>query len=215
MIARFGVRGAVVLCVLCLTAMCTNAIAQSALQSGVPAQFSLPAQNYVSNYYVDVDASAKQLTINLAGSAGADVDLFVRYGSPFPASPQQISEDTLNRYSHYHSFSSASTESVSVLPSSRVPLVAGRWYVAVINASGVASAATLTATTYNSAQSAGFNIDFSSASTDTTGGRPGVGKWRGKCAALVGSRCGQLRRQPGQRPARVAELPPTPAPITS
>ena len=126
--------GFLAFCTIFLLGAAASATAQTALTPGTPQQFSLPAQNYVSNYYVDIDASAKQLTISLSGSGGADVDLFVRFGTPFPASPVLVSEDTLSRYSHYHSFSSGSAESVIVLPSSRVPLGAGRWYIAVINA---------------------------------------------------------------------------------
>ena len=61
-----------------------TAFAQSALQSGAPVQINLPAQNFVSNYFIDVDANAKQLTFNVSTGSGADLDLFVRYGTPFP-----------------------------------------------------------------------------------------------------------------------------------
>jgi len=109
---------------LLLLAATPAAVAQSALPNGTPVQFSLPSQNYVSNFYIDVDASAKQLTVTVSSAAGADVDLFVRYGTPFPTagsanyptSPQVVSEDTLNRWSHYHSYSSAASESIIVLP---------------------------------------------------------------------------------------------------
>ena len=154
-----------------------SAAAQSALQSGVPVQINLPAQYLASNYYVDVDANARQLTFTVSSAAGADIDLFVRYGTPFPTagdanyptSPQLIGEDTLVRWSQFHSFSSASSESISVLPSSRIPLKAGRWYIAVINAdSATASPNTmLTATTYASPQVASIAIDFNTASADT------------------------------------------------
>ncbi|HSE11674.1 MAG TPA: hypothetical protein VLB69_03475, partial [Rudaea sp.] len=144
----------------------TGAMAQSALQPGASVQFSLPAQNYVSNYYVDTDSSARQLSISLSATGGADVDLFVRFGTPFPTSPVLVSEDTLSRYSHYHSFSGGSAESVIVLPSSHVPLVAGRWYIAVINTQSVGTTATLTALTFATPQVATIGIDFSSASTN-------------------------------------------------
>lgn len=153
-----------------------TAFAQSALQSGAPVQINLPAQNFVSNYFIDVDANAKQLTFNVSTGSGADLDLFVRYGTPFPTagdanfptSPQLISEDTLVRWSQFHSFSSASSESISVLPSSRVPLKAGRWYVAVINSdpAKTSPATTLTATAYASPQVAAIAIDFNSPSSD-------------------------------------------------
>jgi hypothetical protein len=162
-------------CAFVLTAVAAPAFAQSALQNGTPVQFNLPGQNYVSNYYIDVDAGAKQLRIAASGTNGAsaDVDLFVRYGTPFPlagsaafpTSPQLVSEDTLARWSQYHSISSESSETINVLPGGRVPLTAGRWYVAVINANSGASTVTLTATTFAAPQSAPINIDFSSAGT--------------------------------------------------
>jgi hypothetical protein len=53
------------------------ALADTALQSAVPAALSLPANNLVLNAYLDVDASAKRLSVNVAGSGG-DLDLLVR-----------------------------------------------------------------------------------------------------------------------------------------
>ena len=151
------------------------ATAQSPLQNATPLSFSLPAQNYASNYYIDVDATAEQLTITLNATLDADVDLFVRYGTPFPTatsanfptSPQLVSEDVLNRWSHYHSFSSTSSESIGVARSSRVPLAAGRWYVAVINSSNTATTATLTATTSAAAQVVPIAVDFSNPGTQS------------------------------------------------
>lgn len=150
-------------------------LAQSALQNGVPLQFSLPAQTYTSNYYIDVASGTKQLNISVSSSTGADVDLFVRYGTPFPVagsasfptSPQVVGEDTLNRWSHYHAVSSNASESISVLPSSRVPLAAGRWYIAVINSSSAQAspATTLTATELAATQVASINIDFNNPGT--------------------------------------------------
>ena len=154
------------------------AVAQPALVSGTPVVFSLPVQNYASNYYVDVDANAKQLVISVSSAAGADIDLFVRFGSPFPlggsatypTSPQAVSEDTLNRWSHYHSFSDGPTETINVLPSGHVPLAAGRWYISVINddlQNTNSPTTTLTATIYSAPQVATINIDFNNPSSDT------------------------------------------------
>ncbi len=158
--------GFLAFCTIFLLGAASSAAAQSALTPGTPLQFSLPAQNYVSNFYVDTDASAKQLTISLSGSGSADVDLFVRFGTPFPTAPVLVSEDTLTRYSHYHSYSDSSAESVIVLPSSHVPLGAGRWYIAAINNSTATTTATLTALTFTSPQIATINIDFANPSTD-------------------------------------------------
>lgn len=150
------------------------ALADTPLQSGVPAALTLPANNLVLNAYIDVDATAKRLSIDVCGvqpcdgrqgSGGAgDFDLFVRYGSPFPSSG--LSEDLLNRYAHYHSVSSSTNEFVVVLPSSRMPLQAGRWYITVVNASNVTGSGTLTATTSASTQLGAIHLDFGNPSTD-------------------------------------------------
>ncbi len=160
--------GFLAFCTIFLLGVSAAAAAQSALTPGTPAQISLPPLNYVSNFYVDTDGSAKQLTVSVSGSGSVDVDLFVRFGTPFPSSPVLVSEDLLTRYSHYHSYSSSSAESIIVLPSSHVPLVAGRWYIAVINSDqrNLATTATLTAQTFTSPQVANINIDFSSPVTN-------------------------------------------------
>ena len=159
-------------------AISSAAWADTGLQSGNATPLpQLLAGNYVSNYYIDVPAGAQQLSVNL-NATGGDVDMFVRFGSPFPVqaagvSYLTVSYDLLNRYGQYHSISSTSNESVLILPSDKVPLQAGRWYIALINgaSSGVGSTAngTLTAT-YSSVKPVGnIVLDFSSAYTDPGG----------------------------------------------
>ena len=159
--------GFLAFCTIFLLGAAVSASAQSALTPGTPVQISLPPLNYVSNFYVDTDASARQLTISVSGSGSVDVDLFVRFGTPFPTSPVLVSEDLLTRYSQYHSYSATSAESIIVLPSSHVPLGAGRWYIAVINSDqrSLTTTATLTAQTFTSPQVASINIDFNSPTT--------------------------------------------------
>ncbi len=164
------------LCVLVavLTAPWIGAHADEALQPGVSKSLpDLPASNYISNYYVDVGSGSKQLKIDLHATGG-DVDLFVRYGTPFPeqdanASYPTISYDLLNRYAQYHSISGTSNESILILPSDQIPLQTGRWYIAIINASQSASATagTLTATLSGSAPTASISIDFGHPSTNS------------------------------------------------
>ena len=168
MMRRLWRCGFLAFCTIFLLGAAVSASAQSALTPGTPQQFSLPPLNYVSNYYVDTDANAQQLTISVSGSGSVDVDLFVRFGTPFPSSPVLVSEDLLARYSHYHSYSASSAESVIVLPSSHVPLGPGRWYIAVINSDqrNLATTATLTAQTFAAPQVASIGVDFSSSSTN-------------------------------------------------
>ncbi len=133
------------------------------LQSGVTVGLSLQASQLVSNAYIDVDDSARQLTVNVAGNGG-DLDLFLRSDSPFPG--QGVSEDLVNRYAHYHSVSGSSTESILVLPSSRTPLHAGRWYIDVLNSSQIIATGTLTATISTSDPIGQINLDFGNPGTD-------------------------------------------------
>ncbi|HET8940559.1 MAG TPA: hypothetical protein VFN13_01045 [Rudaea sp.] len=147
-------------CILSLASV--SARADSPLQSGVAAAIPpLPANSFITNAYIDVDGSAQQLKFNLSGSGG-DVDMFVRYGTPFPeAQGNRISYDLLNRYAQYHSVSGESSESIVVLPSNRIPLHAGRWYIALINGGTSTANGTLTATAINApAPVADIALDF-------------------------------------------------------
>ena len=150
-------------------------VGAQALQSGVGASYTLKPGYFSSNSYIDVGASAKQLTITTAGSTG-DIDLFVRYATPFPqpglgslSDSYPVSEDLLFRYAHYHGVSNSSNETITVLPSTRIPLAAGRWYITIINSDKNNTATgTLTATTFTSAQAANITVDFDSPSTDSS-----------------------------------------------
>ena len=159
-----------------LGAVAAPAAADAPLASGTPAALTLPASNIVLNAYIDVDASSKRLQVSVAANGG-DIDLFVRQGSPFPSS--NLSEDLLNRYAHYHSVSSSSNEAVLVLPSSRLPLQAGRWYITIVNAcnpndpnaslsciSNPTATGTVTATSSATTQLGTIHLDFGNPSTD-------------------------------------------------
>jgi len=155
-------------CCLALALCGSAAFADTALQSGVPVQLTLPSSYYLTNYYIDVGSAAQQLRVDVAASGG-DVDLFVRCGSPFPAQgAQAVDEEMLFRYAQYHSISSTSNESILVLPSGHVPLFcpSGRWYIAAINSSPSAASGTLTATTANTLPTGSIAVDFTHASTD-------------------------------------------------
>jgi hypothetical protein len=122
-------------------------------------------------YTVDVSAATKALTVSLTGSGG-DLDIFVRYGTPFPTAVSgsvYVDGDMLNRYAHYHAISSTSSESITILPSGRFPLKAGTWYVAVANdvlpGHGTGSG-TLSATLSNTTPIGSITFDFTHATTD-------------------------------------------------
>ena len=142
--------------------------ADTALTAGTPTAFSaLPGGQLVSNAYIDVDGSAQRLSIKV-NATGGDVDLFLRYGSPFPES--NLSVDLINREAHYHSVSSTSNESIVVLPSSNVPLRAGRWYIDVVNGAQNASdsaSGTLLASVSSTAQLGSIQLDFGNPVTNS------------------------------------------------
>ncbi|MGH8041613.1 MAG: hypothetical protein ACREPN_06165 [Rudaea sp.] len=141
------------------------------MQSGASVTIpALPKNSYLSNYYIDVPSGAEQLKVSLNASGG-DVDLFVRFGSPFPAqdstvSYPTVSYDLLNRYGQYHSVSSTSNESVLILPSDKIPLQPGRWYIALINGGSSTANGTLTATVASTTPVGTITLDFNSAYTD-------------------------------------------------
>ncbi|MBS0581539.1 MAG: hypothetical protein JSS42_00370 [Proteobacteria bacterium] len=154
-----------------------TAFAMTALTPGTPLRIDpFGAYSLVTNAYIDVDASAKQLTVNVTGSGG-DVDLFLRYGSPFPdtancstaaGAPPCLSYDMIQRYAQYHSMSASSNESIVVTNASTIPLTAGRWYITVINGSNSSATATLTATPSATVSSANFTLDFGHSSTNAS-----------------------------------------------
>ena len=157
-----------------LIALCSStAFAETALNSGQNTSLSLGAGTVSSNYYIDVDGSAKALTVALNGSGG-DLDVFVRYGTPFPeqatnASFPTVDETMLNHYAHYRSISSTSTESLTVLPDNRYPLKAGRWYISVVNgALSGTGAGTLSATVSTTTPVGSITLDFQHPSTDSS-----------------------------------------------
>ena len=144
-----------------------SALAATGLQSGAATSLSMPASTFVPNFYIDVDGSAKQLKINVAATGG-DVDLFLRFGTPFPESNADtiVGEDLINRYAHYHSISSSSNEAITVLPTDRMPLRAGRWYITVMNGGTTAASGSLTATVAASVPAGNITLDFGHPGTD-------------------------------------------------
>jgi hypothetical protein len=145
------------------------AVTLTQLSPGAPVSVNFPGQGYlITNAYLDVDGSAKQLTVTTSGSSG-DVDLFLRYGSPFPdCSTTSCSYDLIQRYAQYHSVSSSSNESIVVTNASTIPLVAGRWYVAAINSGQASVTATLTATPAATVSTAAITLDFGNPTTDAS-----------------------------------------------
>ena len=138
-----------------------------------PTVVTLAPGQVSQNYTAVVDSSTKALTVSINGSGG-DLDLFVRYGTPFPEQATSVSYATvdaltINHYAQYHSLSSDSSESITILPDSRFPLRAGNWYVVVANdASSGTGTATLSATLSTVTPVGSITFDFDNPSTDAS-----------------------------------------------
>ena len=143
------------------TALCSSAaFADAPLAAAGATNLTFNPYSLYTNLYIDIDASAQQLNVNLTGTGG-DVDLYLRYGSPFPdCSATRCSDDMILRYAQYHSMSSSSNESIVVTNASTIPLKAGRWYIAALNGSSASATATLYVTTSATVQAANIQLDF-------------------------------------------------------
>ena len=136
------------------------------LSSGQPLAFSMAANQLASGFYIDVDSNAQILKIELSGQGRNDVDMYVRYGTPFLTLSQNMTLDLLDNYSHYHSISGEDNESIIVTRSGLQPLHAGRWYVALVSYNGATDNLSLKATVSNSTSLDDLTFDFNSPATD-------------------------------------------------
>ena len=119
------------------------------LESGQPVAFELPAAAFTSGFYVDVDDADTALTISLeaVGHPEIDVDLLVRRATPFDFNDQLPADpDALFDQAQYRSASSTGDEHLTILKQGRLPLRAGRWYIAALNFVNVDVDVQLTAT---------------------------------------------------------------------
>lgn len=136
------------------------------LQSGQPASLIIPGSSFSTSYYVDVGAGDAQLQVQLDNLTNDDVDLVLRYGSPFADQTSNEAAppdgDLFLDYAHYWGLSSGGDESVLVQKSSTIPLRAGRWYIALLNQSSNAQNITLTAILRSNVPQASITFVYSS-----------------------------------------------------
>lgn len=144
-----------------------------AVTPGVPVSFDMPAGSVTTSYYIDVaDTNAADMLITLDAADNTDVDVLVRYGTPFGTAwlpggaGGAIDYELLLRYSQYLSASPTSSERIHVTRASAQPLRGGPWYVAVVNGSPQATTVTLTAHLSEEATDAGIQVDFGSADAE-------------------------------------------------
>lgn len=131
------------------------------LQSGQETRFTMPgncvikgnvpAPCFTNDLAIDVPASARQLRLELDGG-GADVDLLVRYGAPFPTTGNAGTFGGLRwlqEHAHYHSISLGTSERLTITRKQLQPLRAGRWHLSILNYSGQSADVRVTATLEN------------------------------------------------------------------
>lgn len=175
-----------------------SAASAIAVTPGTPVTFAMPANSVTLSYYIDVPATEPgEMTIALDATGSTDVDVLVRYGTPFANAwlpGGAIDYELLLRYTQYLGASTASSERIHVTRASTQPLRSGRWYVAVINGTSQPTTATLAATLSASATHAGIQVDFGSADDECD-----VAPWNDPTAATPvggnpGTTLGQQRR---------------------
>lgn len=178
------------------------------LQSGETRSFNLAGSAFTDAYYFDAPADARQLTFELTGTT--DVDLLVRYGSPFPGTGPGATPaaDYLTEGAHYRSLSSAGNERIAIGRYNVQPVRAGRWYVVAVNFASAPSASTVRVT--SSTADPGpvpIEVVFNDASTDSS--LPcSVSEWndstpRASVGANTGTTLGQQRRNAVLEAARI------------
>ncbi len=133
------------------------------LASGVPVSFVLPANQFTNDFYFDVGAGDAQIRVELQGQTAGDLDLYLRYASPFPDfGDGGLPEQTfLYEHAQYRSQVSdgpnVGTESITIGRYNRYPVRAGRWHLSVLSFHGSPINATIRVT-LSSAQPGGVPI---------------------------------------------------------
>ncbi|HVF34352.1 MAG TPA: hypothetical protein VND91_03405 [Candidatus Saccharimonadia bacterium] len=119
------------------------------LASGVPVNFQIGANQFSNAFVIDV-TSQNQLRLELAAvNAADDIDIMLRYGSPFPdrtLSGLSPSAGDLFEFAQYRSQSSSGNELIAIGDYNTFPVRAGRWYVSIVSFAATAASARITAT---------------------------------------------------------------------
>jgi hypothetical protein len=184
-----------------------NAAPSVELRPGQPLAVTLPANGFSNAVFIDVPAGAERLTVRLdADNPAQDVDLLLRYGAPFPNTSydgRAPLADWLIEHAQFRSVSARGDESVVISPASKQPLRGGRLYLSLVNFSGSAAPATLSATFGASADYVPFDLQF-----DNTASECNVAGWndpapRAPLRGNPGTTLGEQRRNAMQEAARL------------
>ena len=131
------------ICLCLLLSPVSARCAEIRLENGEPCETSVSWNGHLCAY-IDVPEGAASLTatISNASSELADLDLYLKFGSP-------LAGDTVEEWdadTDYISCGSTSEESITVTPADDPPLAEGRWYVAPANLEAEYTLFTVTAT---------------------------------------------------------------------
>jgi hypothetical protein len=180
------------------------------LASGVPVSFALPANQFTNDFYFDVGAGDAQIRVELQGQTAGDMDMYLRYGSPFPdfgdgGPPEQT---FLYEHAQYRSQVSdgpnVGNESITIGRYNPFPVRAGRWHLSVLSFANTAINATIRLT-LSSAQPG--NVPITVVLDDGTDGCD-ISGWndstpRGATGGNSGTTLGAQRRNAIMEAARV------------
>lgn len=136
------------------------------LEPGVN-RIQMQGQSFTVQPAIDIPAGTRSLQLAAVSSNGADIDLLLRYGEPFPQEGHAGAFGGiawLYEHAHYRSMSSGPSENLMVTPYQTQPLRPGRWYLALVNYHGQATSVDITATLAdNDPEPVAITVDFNDA----------------------------------------------------
>jgi hypothetical protein len=179
-----------------------------ALISGSPRSFTLAGNALSDAFFFDAPADAAQLRFAISGTT--DVDLLVRYGSPFPGTvPSDVlSVNYLGEGAHYRAISAENSELITIGRYNVRPVRAGRWYVVVLNFANTPSTTSITVTASTAEPGAlPINVVFDDSRSDGFGACS-TSEWndstpRAAVGGNSGTTLGQQRRNAVLEAARI------------
>ncbi len=137
------------------------------LEPGVVNRIPMQGQSFTTQPAIDIPAGTRSLRLAAVSGNGADVDLLLRYGEPFPVQGHAGAFGGiawLYEHAHYRSMSSGPSENLTVTPYQTQPLRPGRWYLALVNYHGQATTVDITATlASNDPEPVAITVDFNDA----------------------------------------------------
>jgi len=147
-----------------------HAAPDTPLSAGTPRSFALGGNAFTDAFYFDAPADAAQIQFEVSGNT--DLDLLVRYGTPFPGTEPGATPtpEYLLEGAQYRSISGETSERIAIGRYNVQPARAGRWYIVVLNFDATPSNASVRVNTSTSAPGpVPINVVFDDGSTDGAG----------------------------------------------